>query len=102
LLHDIRRDNSFDDSDIILDINLDFFIDFKSDIIKLKKRNQIENEIEAINELFKFAKATTICTSHDWSWSEEQRKTVQIIFSECFSSQINLTKNPAQIYSLLS
>jgi len=100
LLNDIRRDNSLDDSDMILDIDLDFFIDFKSDIIKLKERDQIENEVEAINELFKFAKVTTICTSHDWSWNEEQRKRVQGIFSECFSFRINFSKNPEQIYGL--
>lgn len=86
--------------DMILDIDLDFFVDFKSDIIRLKENSKIIEEIKAINELFKLAKITTVCTSHDWSWQKEQRERVQKIFSEQFSVKIDFSRSPEQIYGL--
>jgi hypothetical protein len=98
LINDINRHNPPDVSDLILDIDLDFFVDFESDIIRLKEKSKIIEEIKAINELFKLAKVTTICTSHDWSWKKEQREKVQNIFSENFSVKIDFSRRPEQIY----
>jgi len=98
ILDALKKHVRLNDADIILDIDLDFFIDFKSETIKLKERSQIENEIRAINELFKYAKVTTICTSQDWSWRKEQREKVQKIFCDNFIYKVNFSKNPVQIY----
>jgi len=101
LLNSIRRDNMFSVSDIILDIDLDFFIDFKSEYIQLKEEEQIKKEIAAINEIFKFSKIATVCTSHEWIWNKQQREKIQNIFSEYFAVKIDFSKKPEQIYGLV-
>jgi hypothetical protein len=101
LLKHVKEQNTRSDVlDVILDIDLDFFVDFESDKIRLKEESKIIEEIRAINELFKLAKITTVCTSHDWSWKKELRERFQKIFSEQFAVKIDFSINPNQIYGL--
>jgi len=80
----------------ILDIDLDFFMDFKSnenEELELKHENTIINEIRAINTLYEFANITTISTSPapDFSWDDTTRRYVQNIFSNYFKGEVNLS-----------
>lgn len=80
----------------ILDIDLDFFLDFKcnsANELVLKQDKTILNEINAINTLFDFASITTITTSHDLGWDKE-RHYVQKIFSQHFKGHINFKNKP--------
>ena len=85
-------------ANLILDIDLDYFIDFESEIIKLKTESQIIEEIEAINKLFQYAKVTTISTSQDWSWEREHWEFVQNLFERYFNSPVSFSCNPEQIF----
>ena len=85
---------------IILDIDLDFFLDFSSGPIRLKDDPLIINEVKAINAIFQHSQITTICTSHDWSWQDSQRRYVQTIFSKHFVGNCGFDKEPNSIYSI--
>jgi len=82
------------DGEVILDIDLDFFVDFNSDIIRLKDDALIKEEVNAINSVFQYSGTTTICTSYDWSWEDIQRIHVQRMFSKYFIGKVSLNKEP--------
>lgn len=88
----ILRDN------IILDVDLDFFVDFTDGPIVLKDDALIIQETQAINDIFQHSKIMTICTSHDWSWGDKQRQHTTSIFCKHFTGQISLNREPEQIY----
>jgi len=88
------------DGVLILDIDLDFFVDFNSETIRLKDDALIINEVKAINSIFQHSQITTICTSHDWSWLDAQRNHVQTIFSKHFIGKVSFDKEPNLIYGL--
>ena len=83
---------------IILDIDLDFFLDFEpcddgfpTSLIP-KKEELIKNEVAAINYLFRYAAITTIATSPEIFCSEEGKqyfKEIQSIFAKYFFIPIN-------------
>ncbi|EKE25751.1 MAG: hypothetical protein ACD_5C00045G0003 [uncultured bacterium] len=94
----LKKDLTFPEN-LILDIDLDFFVDFECETMKLKDESQIIEEIEAINVLFQYAKVTTISTSHDWmTWDDEQREFVQNLFEQYFMSPVSFSCNPERIF----
>ncbi len=90
------------DGALILDIDLDFFLDFNSETIRLKDDALIIKEVNAINAIFQHSKTTTICTSHDWSWEDTQRRHVQMIFSKHFVGKVSFDNEPDLIYGFHS
>ena len=84
---------------IILDIDLDFFIDFMPDekeiiptILVPKNERMIIEEISAINKLFSYAGITTIATSPELFCGEDGRRylaIIQNIFAKHFLLPIN-------------
>lgn len=52
----------------------------------------------AINTILPHSKITTICTSHDWSWKDAQRRRVQMIFSKHFIGKVIFDDEPELIY----
>jgi hypothetical protein len=92
---------------LILDIDLDFFLDFIHDesdesvpcLLKPKDEHTIIQEIRAINTLFDFASITTIATSPapDFSWDDRTRREVENIFSNNFKVPIDFTYEPEDI-----
>lgn len=90
------------DGALILDIDLDFFVDFNAETIRLKDDALIIKEVSAINAIFQHSKTTTICTSHDWSWEDTQRSHVQMMFSNHFVGKVSFDNEPDLIYGFHS
>ena len=88
-------------NNLILDIDLDFFVSFEDEYIKLKEEKQIINEIKAINKLSKLACLTTIATSQDWSWEKEHREKVQQLFFEHSIFRLDFFRKPEPIEIIL-
>lgn len=74
--------DNFRRTDVLLSIDLDFFIDFQAE--DLKKDEVIKEEIEAINELYKYSKVTTICTTPEGVWDEKHIKyIIEMLYKHC-------------------
>lgn len=81
---------------LILDIDLDFFIDNNQD--SSQPTEKIIKEIEAINELSKIAAIVTITTSHDWGcWEIDYRLKIQELFQEHSIFNLNFLSEPESI-----
>ncbi len=92
--------NLISQNNLILDLDLDFFVDFTDGPIVLKDDALIIQETQAINDIFQHSKIMTICTSHDWSWDDKQRLHATSIFCKHFTGRISLNSEPEQIYGL--
>ena len=90
--HTNNLSNIISSSNIILDIDLDYF--FESDenrLIRQKTTEKIKEEVIAINKLLKFASITTIARSPEM-YCQEKRNNIENIFTEVFDIPVNLKK----------
>ena len=90
---------------IILNIDLDFFLDFEpcdegTQTFSIPKDEElIKDEVDAINYLFRYASITTIATSPEIFCSEEGKqyfKEIQFIFAQYFLIPINFNDVKSQ------